>query len=450
MGIIDTAMKAMNSAHMASVYGTEAEQFGSAIPFILGGLERGEKVVYILDRHTREDIVEPLMKVRDVQGALDAHGIEFLTADETYIKGGRFHPDRMIALLDSFESEALAQGFSGIRGAGEMTWHSSKRPGSEELMQYEARLNQRYPASSMNLLCQYEESSFDTSLLMDAVRTHPRVVVRGEVCHNPYYVPPEEFLSGMKGVVSKDEFERTCKDILKRTRFSEIHRLELHDMRQVSRRMAVIGGLAVDDVQNQLEVLGFYTELALEAVQEPSAKEYLRKMEDTRACLQRRLDFMRSYQMVGEAEPGWRDLREVLERVYQRVSIDGIGMDLSVGGAQVYADGLLEKALEALVVNVPDMDGKGGKVAVRFTEVGDKGLLSIQHTGKGVPENFKNRIFECGYRYGHCEGFDLFLASEILRSTGMTVKETGVPGKCTRFEVCIPRGKYTFGGRAHA
>jgi len=450
MGIIDTAMKALNSAHMASVFKTESDQFSSAVPFILGGLDRDEKVVYILHRHTKDEMVESLMKVRDVQGALDAHRLEFLTAEETYLKGGHFDPQRMISFLDSAESDAMAQGFTGMRGSGEMTWYSSKKPGAEALMEYEAKVNQRYPRSSMNLLCQYDETAFDAGVLLDAIRTHPRMVLRGEVCPNPYYVSPEDFLSGMKGVVQKGVLESTCSDIVKRTRFGEIHRLELHDMRQVCRRLAIIGGPALDDVQNHLSILSFYTDLALEAVQEISARDYLDKMAQTCAGMQRRLDFMRSYQMIGEAKPQWLDVREVFERIYQRVSMDGIHIDLSLPGSpRVFADGLLERALEALIVNLPELDGKGDRVSASFCEVGDKGLLAIQHDGRGVPENFKSRIFECGYQYGRSDGFDLFLASEILRSTGLTVRETGVPGKCARFEICIPGGKYSLSGNGN-
>lgn len=442
MGIIDAAMKSLGSAHIASVFKTETEQLASAAPFVLGGLDRNEKVVYILDAHSKDELAERLMGARDVHQALEARRIEFLTAEETYLKGGAFSPERMVALLDSMERDALAEGYSGVRGAGEMTWCSSKAPGAKALMQYEALLNQRYPRSTMSLLCQYDENRFGADLLLDAVKTHPRVIIKGEICSNPYYLQPDEFLSGMRGALPREVFERTCSDILKRTRFSEIHRLELHDMRQVSRRMSVIGGLVIDDIQNQLDVMGFYTELALEAAQEPSAIEYLEKLEGTRTSLQRRLDFIKSYKMVGELEPKWHVLRDVFERVYQRVGVDGLQMELSVGSARVYADGLFEKAVEAMVVNAPDVDGRRDKVAVRFAEVGGEGLLSIQRSGKGVPENFKNRIFECGYTYGRCEGFDLFLAREILRSTGITVKETGVPGKCTRFEVCIPRERY--------
>jgi len=448
MGIIDTAMKGLNRTHMASVFKTEADQMASAVPFVLAGLEKDEKVVYLLTGHTKEEVVESLMKIRNVQGDLDAHRLEFFTAEETYLKGGRFEPDRMVALLDSIESEAMAQGFSATRGTGEMSWHSRDTPGSESLMVYEARVNQRYPRSSMNLLCQYDESFFDAGILLDAIRTHPRVVLRGDLCANPYYIPPEDFLSGLRGAVQKSVFDSACTDIVKRARFGEIHRLELQDMRHVSRRMAIIGGPALDDIQSQLSILSFYTDLALEAVREPSARDHLSKMSQTCASMQKRLDFVRSYQMVGESGSQWLDVRETFERIYQRVSTEGIHIELSVGGGtRLYADGLLERALEAIIMNIPDLNGKEDKVQVGFSEVGDKGLLSIQHAGRGVPEVFKSRLFECGYQYGRSDGFDLFLASEVLRSTGLLVRETGVPGRNTRFEITAPRGKYSLNNK---
>lgn len=451
MGIIDTAMKGLNRTHMASVFKTESDQFGAAVPFILGGLDRDEKVIYILHGHTQDEVVESLVKVRDVQGDLDAHRLEFLEADDTYLKGGRFEPDRMISLLDSLESEAMAEGFAAVRGTGEMNWYATGGAGVESLMVYESRINQRYPRSSMNLLCQYDESVFDAGVLLDAIRTHPKVVLRGELCANPYYIAPEDFLSGLKGVVQKSVFESACTDIVKRARFGEIHRSELQDMRHVCRRMSVIGGPALDDIQSQLSILSFYTDLAVEAVREPSVKDHLAKMSQTCACMQKRLDFVRSFQMVGESDPHWLDLREVFERIYQRVSMDGIHIELSLaGGPRIYADGLLERALEALVVNVPDLSGKDDRVTIGFSEIGDKGLLSIQHVGRGVPENFKSRIFECGYQYGRSDGFELFLANEILRSTGLTVRETGVPGKSTRFEICAPKGKYSIDAQGKA
>jgi len=38
----------------------------------------------------------------------------------------------------------------------------------------------------------------------------------------------------------------------------------------------------------------------------------------------------------------------------------------------------------------------------------------------------------------------MFLVREILSLTGITIKETGVPGTGARFEITVPVGKYRF------
>ena len=42
----------------------------------------------------------------------------------------------------------------------------------------------------------------------------------------------------------------------------------------------------------------------------------------------------------------------------------------------------------------------------------------------------------------------LFLAREILSVTGITIRETGEPGKGARFEISVPKGAYRFEGRS--
>jgi hypothetical protein len=38
----------------------------------------------------------------------------------------------------------------------------------------------------------------------------------------------------------------------------------------------------------------------------------------------------------------------------------------------------------------------------------------------------------------------LFLSQEILSITGITIAETGIPGKGARFEITVPKGAYRF------
>ena len=69
-------------------------------------------------------------------------------------------------------------------------------PGSELLMAYEAKLNvflHRYPQV---LLCLYDLEQFaNGEILMEILRTHPTVLLSGQLLDNPWYVEPEEYLA---------------------------------------------------------------------------------------------------------------------------------------------------------------------------------------------------------------------------------------------------------------
>jgi len=60
--------------------------------------------------------------------------------------------------------------------------------------------------------------------------------------------------------------------------------------------------------------------------------------------------------------------------------------------------------------------------------------------GMGVPAEEKEKIFERGF--GKNTGLGLTLSKEILSITGITIRETGEPGRGARFEMTVPKGAY--------
>jgi len=64
--------------------------------------------------------------------------------------------------------------------------------------------------------------------------------------------------------------------------------------------------------------------------------------------------------------------------------------------------------------------------------------------GAGVPPGEKEKIFMWGF--GKNTGLGLTLSSEILNITGISIRETGVPGAGARFEITVPAGAYRFSG----
>ena len=82
------------------------------------------------------------------------------------------------------------------RAIGEMPSVLDQPSGRAEFFRYEARLNEVIPSYPQVILCLYDLGRFGAEVLMDALRTHPMVIVDGLVHDNPYCIEPSNFLVG--------------------------------------------------------------------------------------------------------------------------------------------------------------------------------------------------------------------------------------------------------------
>jgi PAS domain S-box-containing protein len=203
--------------HLACIYKNKKEQPSIAIPFLLTGLQKNEKCMYIVDENTKQEIIEAFTSAVDMKKYRKGQ-FEVLAKEEAYLKGGFFSPEKMIELLRQNEAKALTEGYSGLRVTGEMTWIFSKLPGVERFIEYEAQLNYFFPGRKCTALCQYNEKKFSPEILLDVIRTHPKIIIYDTVCENLHYLPPEEFFARIKGEIQWNTYEKVRNDIVNRER----------------------------------------------------------------------------------------------------------------------------------------------------------------------------------------------------------------------------------------
>jgi hypothetical protein len=117
--------------HICPIYENATEQMAVAIPFLKEGLVRGERCLYIADDQTALQITQALEAASVVVAHEQARGaLSILTKRETYLKSGdEFEPQAMIDFLRQAEVQAIADGFSGLRVLGEMTWALGREGG---------------------------------------------------------------------------------------------------------------------------------------------------------------------------------------------------------------------------------------------------------------------------------------------------------------------------------
>jgi signal transduction histidine kinase len=230
-------------AHICCLFGSEAEHRALLAPFMRHGLERYEKVLTIVDAHTAEQVLAYLSADGvQVNPFLQNGQLTILDADAFYIRGGVFDPEGMLELLRAETQRAIEGGYSALRVSSEMSWALKGLPGSERLIEYEARLNAFFPGSGCLSLCQYDRRRFDPLVLLDVLETHPLAVIGTEIYDNFYYMPPQELLGadplGMKLNSWLDHLrERKRSETQIRTLTRKLMKTQEDERRMISREL---------------------------------------------------------------------------------------------------------------------------------------------------------------------------------------------------------------------
>lgn len=178
-----------NHFHACAFVTGPAEERAVIDPFLVEGMRRGEKAVYIVDPDHRD-----AHETRLAAAAPAADLLQVTTWKDAHLKGGSFDQDRMMAALDDMLRDHAASGRPPMRLVGQMGWVHAAPPGIEQLVAYEASVNEVLNRGKTPTVCVYDVRRLSGSLVMDLLRAHPLTVMNGVVHENPFYTPAEEML----------------------------------------------------------------------------------------------------------------------------------------------------------------------------------------------------------------------------------------------------------------
>jgi hypothetical protein len=184
--------------HVCAFFNSREEEHKVLIPFLKEGIDRGEKVLRIMDPHLRDEYLSAYAaRGIDVPTAVQNGQLEVRHWHETYLQGGRFDGDSMIRLLEEGLEESRKK-YGLTRASGNMEWALEPVPGVTDIIEYEAKLNYVVAKYPDPLVCVYDLNRHSASVVMDILRTHPMVIVGGVLQENPLYVPPDELLEELR------------------------------------------------------------------------------------------------------------------------------------------------------------------------------------------------------------------------------------------------------------
>jgi signal transduction histidine kinase len=208
----------------------------------------------------------------------------------------------------------------------------------------------------------------------------------------------------------------------------------------LEKKLQIVGSITRHDVLNQMTAILGYNELLGMMVEDPKFRSFLEKEKVSITKIRRQFQFAKEYQNIAVDPPRWQNIRNLVSRVSEDFDIKQVRIMADTGAASVLADPLIERVFHHLFDNALRHGETVTEIRISLQQTGLSGLLVVENNGAGIPATDKNKIFERGYGKG--TGWGLFVAREILAVTGMTITETGEPGKGVRFEITLPPGSF--------
>jgi PAS domain S-box-containing protein len=215
-------------------------------------------------------------------------------------------------------------------------------------------------------------------------------------------------------------------------------------LHQANRKLTLLSTITRHDINNQLLTLNGFLALLFKIAPDPAFEYYFTRITTASLRISSMIQFTKEYEKIGVNAPVWQDCRTLVDTSTNEAQLGQVMVKNDLPrDAEVFADPMIARVFYNLMDNAVRY---GGKITtIRFFVKDREGdhILVCEDDGDGVPAEEKEQIFERGF--GKNTGLGLFLAREILGITGITIKETGEPGKGARFEMTVPERMYQSG-----
>src|SRR5260221_4294359 len=181
--------------HVCAFFNSTDEEHRVLRSFIKDGFDRGDKAFHLVNPELREEHLKRLAEAGiNVQEGMDTGQLEVSPWQDASLRGGRFGQDAWLVSFEQVLQSGPAAGYAQARFLAHMEWALVDLPGVEDLMEFETRVNYVVPKYDDIVICAYDLSKFGASVVMDALRTHPVVIIGGGLQENPFFLPPHPVL----------------------------------------------------------------------------------------------------------------------------------------------------------------------------------------------------------------------------------------------------------------
>ena len=218
---------------------------------------------------------------------------------------------------------------------------------------------------------------------------------------------------------------------------------------RVNQKLNVLSQLTRKDLTSQIFVLNGYLELAKKQLAgQDHIIETIQKGVRAIQPIHETIEYSKDYQDMGAKPPRWQNVKMLLVLGLSHISIGNIQHSIETADLEIFTDPLLEKAYQRLFEYSVKHGDHVKLIRVWHTITLEGATIFFEDDGIGISQEKKGQIFLRGEEENSVSRGSLIFVRDILDITGITITETGEPGKGARFEITVPNGKWRYGSEA--
>jgi K+-sensing histidine kinase KdpD len=218
----------------------------------------------------------------------------------------------------------------------------------------------------------------------------------------------------------------------------DIRRTRVETMiNRANQKLNLLNSVIRHDAINTLTALIGYEEMTEEIAKDPEVRHNLAIISGQTQKITKQIVFTRDYQNLGIKMPEWQEVGEVVRKAASELDMGSVKLSADFSDISINADPLLERVFHILLENSLEHGMTITCIRGYYKVTGHDLILYLEDDGVGIPEKDKDAIF---HRKSYKNtGLGLFLVSEILSMTNITIRENGIPGEGAKFEISVPR-----------
>ena len=171
--------------------------------FLRAGFEEPDQAVVLFGTPRRLEQIQAYL-AQDLKRDIDAD----IKSGKLVLVGGAKDPAQLLGGIGTALAALRDKGVRLIRFMGFIGWGDEQWPNMQELLAFEATVNEAATQFPAIVACTYNVAELSGPILMmGGIATHPLTVFGSTLCENPHYVTTKEYLAQLDVVDGRPWWE---------------------------------------------------------------------------------------------------------------------------------------------------------------------------------------------------------------------------------------------------